>query len=401
MAGTNTNVPINRELLVELRQDYDTWNDIQSKYNELTGEDRSNGSLRKTYSRIKRAEADVQSIEVDEPVLISDRYVELSTNQSITEAELLQLHGYDPNAFTITSSGSSRARADRQPKDGKTYSIRTSNRINVKPIPYKITENNVSELLNTCNIKPIMIDTIIQADDEGLLLALPLFDLHFGNMVYEEYIPHQQGIANRIVKDNWKEVVFFIGQDLLHNDNFRGQTSSGTFIEKANMSRAWDDAHRFYQPLIKLALRFSEKVKVIYTRGNHDEALAWAFVKSLGIKFPQVEFDCKQEELKHHVFGNVFLGSTHGDKINDKKVVRVFEAKYRLPMAIANRRVIFKGHFHTLKAFDDNGTHVNVVSTPNRADQWHQDNGFIGNHKAMELFVFNKHTQLEHLFIES
>lgn len=69
-------------------------------------------------------------------------------------------------------------------------------------------------------------------------------------------------------------------------------------------------------------------------------------------------------------------------------------------MAKANRRILKRGHLHTHKQFDDNGTHVIALGTANKSDQWHIDNGFVGNHKAFEIFVYDENTMRAHIFIE-
>lgn len=395
----NNNKPIDKELNAELRGQFDNWKEVQEHYNRITGENRSAGTLSKCHSRYKRELQGVNQLKVEEPVHTSERYIEISTDELLTEDDVLELHGLDPTKWELTSTGSTRSKSDRAGGgDKNTYSIRTSHRINAKPIQFKVSEDNIDVLLSKTEIRPIKVEQLKEAND--LLLVIPLFDMHFGNMTYKEYIKHQQRIAYRISRDEWEEVVFFIGQDLFHNDDFRGHTSNQTRIEKVDMAKAWEDAMKFYQPLIELALRSSIKTKIVYSPGNHDEVLGWSFTKALELRYPQVIFDCDMEVAKAITFYDVFVGVTHGDKLNDKKIVRVFEAKFRLAMAKAHRRVLLRGHLHTMKSFDDNGTHVYALGTSNKADQWHEDNGFIGNHKAFELFVFDRTTMLEHLFIE-
>ena len=379
---------IDKSLVQEIYSKHDNWGDRAKEYNKRTGENRTEGTLRANYSRYKaRGYEETHN---------SNKYIEIETDRAITKEELLELHGYDSNEWELTSSNSTRSKIGTKGNEEQ-YFINTYSKITVKPKEFKLDENDITRLTKMSIELKVLKRSVTQGSG---LLEVPLFDMHFGNMTFEQYEKHQQEIANYILSREWEQVLFIIGQDLFHNDDFRGRTTGGTVIEKENMDQAWEDVNEFYIPLIDLALENSRSVDIIYSRGNHDETLAWAFVKSLKRLYPQVEVCDKQQEHKHFIYHNVFLGYTHGDKINDKKIVRNFEALYRLEMAKAKRRVVKKGHIHTLKSFDDNGTHVMTLGTGNDSDQWHTDNGFIGNHKAFEIFIYNEDTLKGHLFIE-
>ena len=384
------NMHTNIELVIRLYSEYSNWQERTKQYNLITGHNKTLQALKKAYSRNKPNFTDDETHE-------SERYQELSTCESITEEQLLELHGYEPSLWQITSSNSTRSKIGTKSNEQE-YFINTYSKITVKRRVYEITNQDIQELINRVDIKPIMIDEYPQ--ETNGMLEIPLFDAHFGNNTYEEYKEHQGQIANYIKSQGWEQTLFIIGQDLFHNDDFKGHTSNGTPIEKEDMEQAFDDAHKFYQPLIELALEHSTNVDIIYSRGNHDETMGWAFVKSLEIKYPQVTFCTKQAEHKAFIYKDVFLGYTHGDKINDKKIVRNFESLFRLEMAQANRRILKKGHIHTLKSFDDNGTQVITLGTANQSDGWHTDNGFVGNHKAFEIFIYNNNSMKAHIYID-
>src|SRR5699024_9451265 len=118
-----------------------------------------------------------------------------------------------------------------------------------------------------------------------------------------------------IMDKGYHEILFIIGQDLLHNDDFRGRTSKGTEIEKFQMETMWSDAQQFYMTLIDKAIDKAEKVTIFYSKGNHDESMAWAFVKNLESMYGErVTFDSSFKERKAILLGTNFIGTTHGDK---------------------------------------------------------------------------------------
>jgi len=130
-------------------------------------------------------------------------------------------------------------------------------------------------------------------------------------------------------------------------------------------------------------------VKVVYSKGNHDEIMSYCFVKALKLKFPNVEFDDRVVERKVHVFGKNFIGITHGDKAR-KNLHNIFPVEFPQEWANATNREIHIGHLHTEDAKDYFGMIVRTLSTRNKTDKWHTDHGFIGAHKRFMLFEYSE-----------
>src|SRR5690606_30412773 len=98
-------------------------------------------------------------------------------------------------------------------------------------------------------------------------------------------------------------------------------------IEQVDMTKAWSDALLFYSELIEEALLSANHVKLIFSKGNHDESMSWAFVQLLKHKFPQLDVDDAFVERKVHLFGNIFIGITHGDKAR-KNLDKIFPREF-------------------------------------------------------------------------
>ena len=390
-----------KELVRKLFLQYDSWEERTAEYNKITGQNKNQVALRKVYSRIVRNENLAEPTNFKKSVIHHEdgtvriiNVIAMDHDQLKDTDYILNVHGFSPDEF-IVKKLTLNEWGNKDDYDKQNYQVK----LEVEPKKDKvITLDDISDLLESVNIKPITVKKYISKPNG--LLEIPLFDMHIGNNKYEYYKEHQSQIASYILSQEWETILFIIGQDLFHNDNFKGMTSNGTLIAHEDMEQAFTDAHKFYQPLLELAIAQSLNTDVIYSRGNHDETLAWAFVKSLETKYEQITFDTKQAEHKHFIYNDVFLGYTHGDKINDKKIVRNFEALFRLPMAQAKRRILKKGHIHTLKSFDDNGTQVMTLGTANETDQWHLDQGFIGNHKSFEIFIYNETSMKAHLYID-
>jgi len=380
---------IDKELVRELRDSGLSWEEVEYKYNHETGDNKKSNSLRANYSRYKTVDKD--------KTIVSNTTIETHDGELLTPEELILRRGLDPKRIRM-KSGKSHYGQIGTTKNEEGYLVNSNLSFEFEEIPYRLNEEKINELLDKRNIKAKKLKRTV-TNGVGLF-EIPIFDPHFGVNTFEDYENVQQQIANYILSKEWETILFVIGQDLFHNDDFRGRTTSGTLIEVVDMERAWEDVHRFYIPLFELALENAKNVNIIYSRGNHDETLGWAFVKSIERLYPQIEVDSRQAEHKIFTYHNVLLGYTHGDKVNDKKIVRNFEALFRIEMAKANRRIIKRGHLHTHKQFDDNGTHVIALGTGAKTDQWHLDNGYVGNHKAFEVFMYDENTLRAHMFIE-
>jgi len=196
-----------------------------------------------------------------------------------------------------------------------------------------------------------------------------------------------------IARTHYKEINVVVGEDLLHNDNFRGTTSNGTYIGEVDIPSAYNDALAFYFNIIQLALQCSDRVRVIYSMGNHSESLSWTIVQVLKTKFPQLEVDDSIEPRKIIVFEKVFIGITHGDTIkgNLRDVKDLFVEENLSAYAKAKVKEIHIGHYHVLKETGDlNGCVVRRLSTKVPPDRWHKKKGFTAANKRFMIFLYGK-----------
>lgn len=313
----------------------------------------------------------------------SDKLLRMSDEQRKDVNYLLTAHGFDPNEWELVS-----AKNNIWNTYSKQDGINTlyASKITVRP---RHNGFSMEKLLEEVRKVPTM---FIKRQSKELidkrLLEISFFDSHFGISDFDYYEPTQQDTMDLIESRHWEEVFFVIGQDMLHNDNFKGQTANGTQIETVDIPDAWRDAKRFYYPLIEKSLEQSNNVKVMYSKGNHDESMSWAFVQLIKERYPQVEFDDSFQERKCHTFEEVFIGVTHGDKAR-RNLHNLFQVEFPMQWAQAKTREIHSGHLHVEDARDHFGMMVRTLCTRNKTDQWHKDNGFVGAHKRFQLFEYN------------
>ncbi len=156
------------------------------------------------------------------------------------------------------------------------------------------------------------------------------------------------------------------------------------------MVKAWNDAREFYYKIIDLALHKSNKVKIIYSKGNHDESMSWAFVQMIKAQY-DIEIDDELKDRKCITYGNNFIGITHGDKVKGKpiKLRSIFTIEYPVEFAHSKVKEIHAGHLHHEKEEDSYGIMCRSLSSANKTDDWHYENGFIGQHKRFMIFEWS------------
>ncbi len=241
---------------------------------------------------------------------------------------------------------------------------------------------------NTAPVKLPRLDV----DTASHMLEIPLYDMHLGITDFEWYKSTVQETLEVIHFRHWKKIIVPMGQDLFHNDDFKGRTSSGRQIEAVDMPSAWKDAKSIYYTLIDASLKQADEVEIIYVRGNHDESMAWAFVQMLMERYTQAKFDDSLKYRKVRTFGKNFIGFTHGDgkKSNPRDLRGQFTIKFPVEFANAEVREIHAGHLHTEQDADEYGVMVRRLCSGKDTDDWHDSEGFIGSHQRFMLFDWSE-----------
>lgn len=247
-------------------------------------------------------------------------------------------------------------------------------------------EHQWEELLATIkeNSDPVHIEPCADFDT-GSMLEIPLYDLHLPLSDHTRAIKRLLGI---ITAKNRDEVNIIIGQDLFHNDDMRGRTSSGRIIEKVDMAKAWNMAKQIYYSLIDASLSHAKVVNLIYSFGNHDESLSWAFVQMLKDHYPQVNVDDCMKQRKCIYWNNCFIGITHGS--NMKSAPKDFRGQFTIEFprefADSTTREIHAGHLHHEQESDLYGVMIRRLSRGGITDEWSDEEGFVGAHKRFMVF---------------
>lgn len=218
---------------------------------------------------------------------------------------------------------------------------------------------------------------IIHKPEATGMLEIPFFDMHWGIADLEHYLDALNDTLCLIDKKIYEEINITIGQDNFHNDNFNGTTTKGTQIEKVNMVQAWSNSKTFWYNIIDKAIERSNRVRVIYSKGNHDKAICWAFMQMLKERYGDI-VDDSLDERKCITYGDCFVGLTHGEfKRNKPSDLRSqFSVKFPLEFARAKVKEIHTGHLHSEKEEDNYQVMCRRLSSGNKDDEWTEQEGY-------------------------
>lgn len=317
----------------------------------------------------------------------SDRLIAINEEQLKDPDFLLEAHGFDVNAWELISAKNNIWNVYSKGDDGHDISTLYASKITVKPREVAFDLNVIIEQMQ--DVKPAKVKRASEPV-RSECLEIPLFDMHFGVSTFEHYVNTLERTLSNIQRNSWSAILFPVGSDLFHNDNFRSTTARGTIVDKMNVGQAWHDAGTFYATLIEKAFERSINVHLIYVKGNHDESMSWTFCQWLAARYPHLECDLDIYERKIFTFGDICVGYTHGDKIV-QDFDRMFLSEFP-EFASAKVKEIHTAHRHHEQIIgkDHFGTMVRTLPTANRADAWTSDNGFVGTNKRFQLFEYEQ-----------
>jgi DNA repair exonuclease SbcCD nuclease subunit len=127
--------------------------------------------------------------------------------------------------------------------------------------------------------------------------------------------------------------------------------------------------------------------------GNHDDLSVWHLGDSLECYFSRysdVEIFNEPTTRKYHEFGNVLLCFTHGDKGKRADYPLLMAAERPEMFGRTKFREIHTGHTHQTKTEEMHGIRVRTIPSLSPADAWHAENGYVGNQRNAEAYLWNR-----------
>lgn len=248
----------------------------------------------------------------------------------------------------------------------------------------------------------------------GDLLIINPADLHIGKLASYDSGKYNIAIALERAREGVrgildstsgyeiKQIVFVIGNDIIHFDNKSGTTTKGTRQDTDGM---WWDAYKAASRLYVECIEWMKEVApvhVIHCRSNHDEILgqtiAWQ-IEAYYAKEKNITFDVSVEPYKYYKWGNTGMGFGHQEPKASKK------GGVDLPMTMAlecpfwsevKYRIWYIGHLHhaqekeIIPLKDTRGVTIRNTRSASISDDWHKVSGYISPVLAVEGFVISE-----------
>lgn len=253
---------------------------------------------------------------------------------------------------------------------------------------------------------------------DGHLLIVDPADVHIGKLcssfeVGESYnnqiavkrvMDGVDGILSKVNSFNIDKILFVIGNDILHIDNPKRTTTSGTPQDTDGM---WYDnfliAKQLYVDIIEKLICVAD-VEVVFNPSNHDYTNGFFLAQLIETHFrncDNVKFDCSISHRKYFTYGKNLIGTTHGDgaKQQDLPLLMAHESK---DWVNCKHKYFYIHHFHHKISKDYMSVCVEALRTPSGTDSWHSRNGYEHAPKAVEAFIHDKNNgqiaRITHLF---
>lgn len=247
---------------------------------------------------------------------------------------------------------------------------------------------------------------------DSMLVICPV-DAHFGKLAYhgetnEDYDPsiaaaiYRQAVADALTHFNpsrIKKIVLVIGSDQLNADSSKSMTTSGTIVQSVDTryTRVFDIAVAATIAAIEDCVQIAD-VHVPVVPGNHDELSSCLLAKVVKQYFrhdPRVFVDDDEILRKYIHFGTNLIGLTHRfTKFDTAPVLMATEKPHEWGMTTC--REFLTGHLHTTRAkawtpyYEVSGVVVRITSSLSATDLWHFSNGYCGNMRACESWIYSE-----------
>lgn len=245
------------------------------------------------------------------------------------------------------------------------------------------------------NQKPIDNNKLAKGKSSGGLLEISFDDMHFGVAFFEDYKYVLEQTCGLIESSKWECILIPFGADLLHCDNFKGETGNGTYLGEIDYRRMWEDAIKFYRILFNTCEKNSQKVVCYYTQGNHSPCSSWNLLQLFKSWYPKVEFDDSMGDdnlRKAFAWNGILVLLTHGDTtksgLRDLKELLIDEFKELFARATTTE--MHSSHFHhEISSKDMNGFMARRLSSGVKKDKYSLKKGFSKSSERFQVFEYD------------
>lgn len=342
----------------------------------------------------------------------SNKLLVMNEAESKDPDYILKAHGFDTACWKIISARNN-IRQVISKQDGVVTLYASF--ITVKPVVDLTLEQIEKFYKELVNKYPSPKIPEMKGNHSGLMLEIPIEDVHFGklSLVEDSAEPYNYNLAkqrfNYVVDDviqnvsglDIEKIIFPIGSDFFHIDNMNSTTTAGT-KQDSDLSPQLIFKYGL-QCLIENIVKLSKiaPVEVFCVNGNHDFLSSYHAICSLQCYFHNNEnvfVNTDTKPRKYVEFGNVLIGFTHGDK-EKKRIEGLMQIEAREAWGRTKYHEIHMGHLHSEQVKEVNGIIIRNLSSFTGTDTWHNNSGYVGAVKKCQSFLWDKESGLKNIII--
>ena len=275
-----------------------------------------------------------------------------------------------------------------------------------------------------------------EVSTDGCLLVVDLSDVHVMKLCVQQetgatydreiavhrMVEGTRGLLSKASGLGIGRILVVLGNDILHVDNAKATTTSGTHQDTAGtIHQGYRDAVAGYIRVIEMCAEVAN-VDLIYVPSNHDWIMGWALANQVATWFrnhPHVNassYNVSERHRKYYRFGTSLIGLTHGDGAKEADLGPLMTSEARGHVAECLHRYWYVHHLHHkirkaqgvlshnrekdhigmtmvhggVKTMEGDNIDIEYVRSPSPPDSWHDRNGYV-NRQAVECFAHDPH----------
>jgi hypothetical protein len=297
----------------------------------------------------------------------------------------------------------------------KNESLRVTNPLFVKPEEKQFSNLTETLIKDLQDYAPKFIELKRVDNKDSYLLVLDPADIHIGKLcsafesgeAYDNQIAVKRvlegvrGILSKASSFNIDKILFIGGNDILHIDNPKRTTTSGTPQDTDGM---WHSnfliAKQLYVDVLEILLTVAD-VHFTFNPSNHDYTNGFFLAQVVETYFKNcknITFDCSISHRKYYKYHNNLIGTSHGDGAKMLDLPMLMATEEPVYWSESEHRYVYVHHLHHKWSKDVMSVCVEGLRSPSGTDSWHHRNGYQHAPKAVEAFLHSKvHGQIARL----
>lgn len=324
---------------------------------------------------------------------VANKVLAADNPQDLSDTDLLNLFGYNPDYFKLDSF-----KYSAWGKDKETGQPLISASVKVSPITQDVTTDKFIDVINNevQPVQPVNVKRDIETRNLDENLIIPLFDLHFGITDIETAYVYLLNLQDMIQHNNYRHILIVFGGDVFHSDFMtKTQTAKNTQLDHVDNVKALQDATSFFDDLIRSVHSHADNVDVISIGGNHDYDKAYLWMYAMSLKWKNfATFHLTDKTRTYFMLDHVMIAVSHGD-VATNKMANLMSVEQPKMWANATDRLSLSGHYHKnvirKVAENDDGVTAYQCSTIKPNDRYELDRGFTMSGHRLEVFTLNDH----------